>query len=111
MSDTRARTPNWGDESDEGDAPPPPRTGYVWWRRVLVWPPAVIGAGIMLLGLIQLLPLLPRLTARDQTTDGALGAGPAVFLILLGGALFGVAMLIRRALDALDQRRAQPPHR
>ena len=108
MRDMSSRTHKWGDEGDDDEAAPRARTGYAWWKRVLVWPPAVIGVAIMLLGLIQLLPLLPLLVARD---DGALGAGPAMFLIVLGAAVFGIALLIRWALGALDQRRAQSPHR
>ena len=93
MSNTRAR-PGWGD--DDGDeAPQPQRTAVAWWKRVLVWLPAGIGVGIMLLGAIQLLPLLPLWLARD---DGALGVGPALFLLLLGGGVFGIALLIRWAL-------------
>lgn len=47
----------------------------------------------MLLGVIQLLPLL---LARD---DGALRVGLTLFLVLLGGGVFGVALLTRSALD------------
>lgn len=93
MSNTTAR-PGWGD--DDGDeAPTPPRTAVAWWKRVLVWLPAGIGVGIMLLGVIQLLPLW---LARD---DGALGVGPALFLVLLGGGVFGIALLIRWALGGV----------
>lgn len=104
MSD---RNHDWGDDGDERKTPPPPRTAVAWWKRLLVGVPAAIGVGISLLGLIQLLPLLSRLAARDETTDGALGVGPAMFLILFGGAVFGGAMLIRWALGALDQWQSQ----
>jgi hypothetical protein len=99
MSSTRGRTPNWGDEGgDEAPHPTPP--AVAWWKRALVGVPAVIGVGVMLLGLFQLVPLLPRLAARDETTDGALGAGPAMFLILFGAAVLGIAILIRWALGS-----------
>lgn len=93
MSSTRGR-PGWGDD-DADEAPTPPRTAVAWWKRVLIWLPAGTGVAIMLLGVIQLLPLLPLLLAPD---DGALGVGPALFLVLLGGGVFGIALLIRSAL-------------
>lgn len=76
----------------------PAGTAVSWWKIVLVWLPAGIGVGMMLLGVIQLLPLLPLLVARD---DSAIGVGPALFLFLLGGVMFGISRLIRWTLGAL----------
>jgi hypothetical protein len=101
MSNTRDKIHDWNDDDDD-DAPTPPRTGVAWWKRVLVWLPAGIGVWIVLVGLSQFLPLLPMLVTPD---DRAGGAGPALSLVLFGSVLFGIALLIRRALGG----RPSPP--
>ena len=96
MTDVTNPRGSTDDRGDLDEAPSRPRTEVAWWKRLLVWLTAGIGAGILLFGLIQLLPLLPMLIVPD---DRAGGAGPALFLVLLGGFVFGVAMLVRWALS------------